>query len=129
MVALGQRGRFSLRWRLMMLVIVSVVPLVAFTLVREYLDYQEAVSGAGRKTLELARSLSLAVEKELRARIAVLQVLALSGPVRDGDVDSFRGRAEAVVAEQFPGSNILLLNEDGRQLMNTLLPPGARLPV
>ena len=34
-------GRFSLRARLIMLVIASVVPLVAFTLARGYLDYQK----------------------------------------------------------------------------------------
>jgi hypothetical protein len=55
--------------------------------------------------------------------------LELSGPLRDGDIDGFRAHAEAVVTEQFPGSNILLLREDGQQLMNTLLPPGASLPV
>src|SRR5438552_9603032 len=119
-------GRFSLRMRLMMLVVVSVIPLVVFTLVRGYLDYQDAVTGAGIKTLELARSLSLTVEKDLQARIAVLRVLALSAPLRDSDdIDSFRAHAEAVVTEQFPGSNIVLLKEDGHQLMNTLVPPGA----
>ena len=125
----GQSGRFSLRLRLMMLVVVSVIPLVVFTLVRGYLDYQDAVTAAGIKTQELARSLSLTVEAELQARIAVLRVLALSGPLRDGDIDSFRVHTEAVVTEQFPGSNVLLLKEDGQQLMNTLLPPGASLPV
>src|SRR5947207_4299721 len=122
-------GRFSLRARLMMLVSASVVPLVVFTLVRGYVDYQDAVASSGQKTLELTRSLSFAVEKELQARIAVLQVLALSGPLRDGDIDSFRPQADAVVAEQFPGSHILLLREDGQQVLNTLLPQGARLPV
>jgi signal transduction histidine kinase/CheY-like chemotaxis protein len=124
-----RRGRFSLRARLMMLVIASVVPLVVFTLVRGYVDYQDAVASSGQKTLELTRSLSFAVEKELQARIAVLQVLALSGPLRDGDIDGFRPQADAVVAEQFPGSNILLLREDGQQVLNTLLPQGMRLPV
>ncbi len=121
--------RLSLRARLMMLVIASVVPLVGFTLAREYLEYQDAVASSGQKTLELARSLSLAVEKELQARIAVLQVLALSAPLRDGDLDGFRVHAEAVVAEQFPGSNILLLRGDGQQMMNILLPPGTPLPI
>jgi signal transduction histidine kinase/CheY-like chemotaxis protein len=124
-----QSGRFPLSLRLMILVVVSVIPLVVFTLVRGYLDYQGAVTGAGQKTQELARSLSLTVEKELQARIAVLQVLALSAPLRDGDIDSFRAHAEAVVTEQFPGSNIVLLKEDGHQLMNTLVPPGESLPV
>ncbi|MBV8923588.1 ATP-binding protein [Bradyrhizobium sp.] len=121
-------GRFSLRARLMMLVIASVVPLVAFTLARGYLDYHNAVTDAGRKTLELAHSLALSIEKQQQARIAVLEVLAMSNALRRGDLDVFRARADAVVAKQFPGSNIVLLREDGTQVLNTLLPPGAPLP-
>ena len=121
-------GRFSLRARLMMLVIASVVPLVAFTLVRGYLDYQKAVADAGRKTLELAHSLALSVEKQQQARIAVLEVLALSNALRRGDFEIFRARADTVVAKEFPGSNIVLLRQDGTQVLNTLVPPGAPLP-
>jgi signal transduction histidine kinase/CheY-like chemotaxis protein len=121
-------GRLSLRARLMMLVVASVVPLVAFTLIRGYLDYRDDVANAGRKTLELARSLALAVEKQQQARIAVLEVLGLSNALQRGDFGIFRARAEAVVAEQFPGSNIVLLREDGTQVMNTLVPPGEPLP-
>jgi signal transduction histidine kinase/CheY-like chemotaxis protein len=122
-------GRFSLRARLMMLVIASVVPLVLFTLVRGYLDYRDDVAGAGRKTLELARSMALSVEKQQQARIAALQVLAQSSALRRGDLEVFRARAEAVVAEQFPGANIVLMREDGTQVLNTLVQPGAPLPL
>jgi signal transduction histidine kinase/ActR/RegA family two-component response regulator len=113
----------------MTLVVASIVPLVAFTLLRSYLNYQETVTSSAERALELTRGLSLAVEKELQARIASLQVLALARPLRVGDLDRFRELADAVVAEQYPGSNILLLREDGQQLMNTLLPKGAPLPV
>jgi PAS domain S-box-containing protein len=37
--------------------------------------------------------------------------------------------AETIVAQEFPGANILLLTEDGQQVMNTILPPDAPLPV
>ena len=129
--ALGAQRRdgwFSLRARLMMLVIASVVPLVAFTLTRGYLDYQKAVADAGRKTLELAHSLALSVEKQQQARIAVLEVLAMSSALHRGDLDVFRARADAVVAKEFPGSNIVLLRQDGTQVLNTLVPPGEPLP-
>ena len=120
--------RLSLRARLILLIVATIVPLTAFTLARRYFDYQEAIESAGEKTLALTRSLSIAVEKDLQARIAALQVLTLSRPLRDGDLNGFREQAEAVVG-QFPGSNVVLLKEDGHQLMNTLLPPGAPLPV
>src|SRR5205085_5438310 len=81
------------------------------------------------KTLELTRGLAAEVEGELRARIAILEVLALTARLRNGDIDGFRMLAETVVAQQFPGSNIILLKEDGQQVMNTLVPRGAPLPV
>jgi signal transduction histidine kinase/CheY-like chemotaxis protein len=124
-----QHVRLSLRARLMMLVVASVVPVVVLTLVRGYFDYQDDVANSGRKTLELARSMSLGVEKELQGRIAVLQALAHSQSLRDGNLDRFRAQVEAVITEQFPGSNVLLLREDGQQVMNTLLQQGAPLPV
>ena len=46
-----------------------------------------------------------------------------------GNLAAFRTRSQGVIAQQFPGSNRILLQEDGQQLMNTLLPPDAPLPV
>ncbi|MGH7126035.1 MAG: ATP-binding protein [Stellaceae bacterium] len=125
---LGWR-RLSLRARLVVLVVASLIPLILFTLARRYADYQDSVSASGQQTLELTRAITSAVESELRGRIAALQVLALSGQLREGNWEGFRGSAEAVIAEQFAGSNILLAREDGQQVMNTLVAPGAPLPV
>src|SRR5216684_2425685 len=123
------RRHLSLRWRLVLLVVASVVPLLAFSLGNQYLEYREEVANTGYQTLALARSMSLVVEDELQARIAALQALAVSHPLEAGDIDGFRAQAETVVAQQFPGANILLLKEDGQQVMNTILPAGAPLPV
>jgi hypothetical protein len=122
-------GRLSLRTRLLLLAVASMVPLLAFSLGIQYLQYRDAVAATGQQTLELARSMSLVVDHELRARIVALQVLAVSPTLRSGDIGTFRAEAEAVIAQQFPGSNLILLKDDGQQVMNTLLPPGAPLPV
>jgi PAS domain S-box-containing protein len=119
----------SLRWRLICLVVIAVVPLLIFNLGHQYSEYREDVAATGSRTLALAQSMSQLVEEELQARIATLQTLALSPSLQAGDLASFRREAEAVVAEQYPGSNILLLRRDGQQLVNTILPPGAPLPV
>ena len=122
------RWRLSLRARLVLLVVATILPLTGFTLARRYFDYREAVENAGRKTLELSRSLAVAVGKDLQARIAVLQVLARSRALAEDNLEIFRLQSEAVIAEQFPGSSILLLRPDGQQVMNTRLPPGVALP-
>jgi signal transduction histidine kinase len=119
----------SLRVRLLLLVIASVVPLLGFGVGGQYLQYREAVTATGAQLLDLVRSMSLVVEQELQARMVALEVLALSPTLRHDDIAAFRAEAEAVVAQQFPGSNLILLKADGQQLMNTLLPPGAPLPV
>src|ERR1700736_328016 len=119
----------SLRARVILLVLAGVVPILAFSLGSQYLQYREAVDSTGRQSLELARSTALMVEQELHARMVALQLLAFSRTLRAADLTEFRAQAEAVVAQQFPGSNIIVLREDGQQLMNTILPPDAHLPI
>jgi signal transduction histidine kinase len=118
-----------LRARLLLLAVASMVPLLGFSLGSQYLQYRDAVAAAGRQTLELARSMSLVVDQELRSRMVALQVLAVSPTLRGDDIATFRAQAQAVIAQQFPGSNVILLRPDGQQVMNTVLPPDAPLPV
>jgi len=126
--AFVRRGT-SLRLRLALLAVAGIVPLLAFSLGTQFLAYQDKVATTGQQTLDLARSMSLSVEQELQQRIAVLQTLTGARSLRAGDLDVFRSQAEAVLAQQFPGTNIILLREDGQQVMNTLVPPGGTLPV
>jgi two-component sensor histidine kinase len=120
--------RLTLRTRLALLVLASILPLVGFNLVSGYLAYIADRDRATNEALDLARSLAQAVAAELGSRMAVLEVLALSRRLADGDLAGFRAQAEAVLARQAPGANILLLTEDGQQLLNTILPPDAPLP-
>ena len=125
---LGRRG-LSLRGRLVLLVLASIVPLLAFILGYEYVNYLNDVAVTGQQTLALARSMSQVIEQELQSYVAALRALTSSRSLEVGDFGEFRRRAEFVVANQFPGANILLLREDGQQIMNTVLPPQVPLPV
>jgi signal transduction histidine kinase len=124
----GRRSALSLRSRLVLLITLSVVPLLLFVLASVYLNYREDRANAGQRTLELARSMALTLAQELRAEIAAMQALALSAGLHADDIVTFRAQAEALVAHQVPGATIVLLREDGQQVMNTALPPGASLP-
>ena len=117
--------RLSLRSRLILLVLATIVPLTAFTVVRRWIDYHEDIAVAGQKTLELSRSLAIAIEKDIEGRIAALEVLAQSDWLARDNLDRFRERADTVIRDQFPGSHILLLRPDGQQVMNTRFPPGS----
>jgi hypothetical protein len=73
---LGSRERWraapalSLRARLLLLVVASVMPLLAFSLVSQYLQYRQAVAATGQQTLELARSMTLPGATARRRRAA-----------------------------------------------------------
>jgi len=118
----------SLRARLILLVVVSLVPVVAFTLGRQYVTYEESVEATGERTMRAARRTAAGLEQMLRARIDVLEGLVRSYTGRPDDLDGFRSLADAAVAKH-PGANIVLLRRDHTQVLNTLVPPGAPLPV
>jgi PAS domain S-box-containing protein len=124
----AQRG-LSLRLRLILLVVAGVIPLLVFILGYQYVEYLRDVDTTGLRTLALARSMALLVDEELQSRIEALQELATSRALLEPDLARFRLKTEEVIAQQFPGANILLLRQDGQQVINTLLPPGAPLPV
>jgi two-component sensor histidine kinase len=121
--------RTRLRGRLALLVLASVLPLIGFGLADVWADYRAERARALVQEVELARDLAAAVGAEIELRIAALEVLALSRSLRAGDLATFRAQAEAVLARQMPGANILLVREDGQQVMNLALPEGAPLPV
>jgi PAS domain S-box-containing protein len=122
------RVPLSLRWRFVLLVLASSLPLLAFSVGVEYLRYRDDAATTGRQTLALARSMSLLCERELESRLAALQVLARSRFLPD-DLAGFRKQAAAVVAEQFPQARISLLRWDGQELVNIAIAPGEPLPI
>ncbi len=84
-----------------------------------------------RRTLErhlsgAARSTALIVEGELRKRIALLQGLSVSGNLQRGHWAGFRAQASDVV--RGPDEWIVLIDETGQQLVNTLIGSDQPLP-
>ncbi len=120
--------RLTLRARLVLLVLAAVLPLLVLQLGSIYLDFRASRAAAGERALTLARGIAQAVDSAIRTRIASLEVLALSRSLAAGDIAAFRAEAEAVVARQLPGANILLVREDGQQLMNTAQAADLPLP-
>jgi signal transduction histidine kinase len=123
----GSQG-LSLRWRLLLLVLTSIIPLLAFALAYQYKQFRNDVATTSRQNLALARGLALQVENQLQADIDALGVLAGSEVLRSGDFERFRSRADAAIRQQFPGSAILVIAPDGQQLLNTRVPAGVPLP-
>ena len=75
---------------------------------------------------ETAKNVSLLVDRELYSAEAALQVLAASPSLAKGDLKAFY--IEALTARRGATGWTLLLDGQGRQLVNTYLPDGAMLP-
>src|SRR5712671_547866 len=74
-----------------------------------------------------ARILSAGVEREIIGEIERLQALAASPSLRQGDFAEFQRQAEASLALQQRG-NIVLIDRNMQQLVNTFVPFGKPLP-
>jgi len=80
-----------------------------------------------RSLLQTAQALSLAVDRQIFADAVMLQTLAQSPLLERGELRGFHAVAARVIGEH-GGLFISLFDEKGRQIFNTLRPPGAPLP-
>ena len=117
----------KLRWHLVLLVLATVLPLLLFTslLIRQEIKQQQL--NADRALRDTVRALSLAVDREIYSAQAVLETLAGSQAIDEGNLQRFYRLAEAAVAKR-QNAWVVLLDLTGHQLINTDRPFGATLP-
>jgi GAF domain-containing protein len=89
---------------------------------------RSARSAAERGLLDTARALSLAVDREVSASIAVLRALAASEHLKAGRLPEFDRFARAVLTGHTTWENVVLFDPSGRQLLNLRLKLEAVLP-
>jgi two-component sensor histidine kinase len=118
----------SLRLRLALLVAGTALPLIIFSAAIAYLNFEANRASAGQRLVEIARSMMLAVDRELEGRIAALDVLSQSQALAENDLAGFRGRAAVFLTRQPRGANLVLIDRGGQQVLNMLVPPGQPLP-
>jgi signal transduction histidine kinase len=75
-----------------------------------------------------ARALVLSLDRYLATAQSALEVLARSRELETDDLAGFHRLASEVI-HRIPGNNIVLRDRDGQQLLNTLQPFGATLPL
>ncbi len=78
------------------------------------------------EAVNAARSIAVAVDRELAGITAALDVLALSRNLRTADLEAFHG--EAVSLRGRLGVNVTVQDGAGRQILNARLPHGTELP-
>jgi signal transduction histidine kinase/CheY-like chemotaxis protein len=122
----GKRPR-TLQFWLRCLVIACILPavLTAGFLILE--SYHRERASAERDMVATARALMQAVDADLNGVQSTLQVLAASRQLAVGDLQAFYAEAQALLPTQI-GSNIVVHDRSGQQLINTVKPYGAPLP-
>lgn len=124
----GWWQRVSLRPRLFLLVVTSVVPLVAMGGVREYLAFRGQQSRVYDSLLTVARGTAVGVERDLQLRIAALEALATSPALQQGDLTSFDRQAAAFMQRQPPDTILGLADDNLVRLRMYGLPANAGSP-
>jgi hypothetical protein len=106
----------------------AMVPAALLAIVLVGYDYYERErSRVIRDSLGTTRALIAAVDTELTSARSALFALATSPHLSSGNLAAFHGQAVDALKDQTLG-NVVLMDERGRQLLNTLRPFGAPLP-
>ncbi len=120
--------RRTIQFWLNCLVIACVVPAVIVTTFIIFSSFTRERVGFERDLVGTARALSQAVDAELNGDRSALLVLAISPHLASGDLTGFYGEAQQLV-HALNIDNIVLSDMNGQQLINTLRPFGASLPI
>ena len=113
--------RLKVRSYLVVLVLAALLPVVTFGAVA-VVRLARLERAASEQTMrEMARALSLAVDRELAGTRSTLLFLATSPHLRSGDLVAFH--RQALDAVTLRGSAIVLSTRSGRELVNTSYAP------
>jgi two-component system, sensor histidine kinase len=116
-----------LRSHLLLLVLAVLMPVVAFGVFIVYRDIGEQRQIRDQGMRDTARALSLAMDGEVKAALAVLQTLSGSALLDARDFKGFHALSRAAV-EGRQGAWIVLFDSSGQQIANTSRPFGSPLP-
>ncbi len=119
----------SLNLHLAALVLSAIIPLgiFAFLVVDDVVDRQEVALEAA--LVQRTDVMAGAIERRLQVYLETLHGLADSQELRAGDLPAFYELAKRSTARQGDGAWIVLADPTGQQVVNTLVPYGAPLPV
>lgn len=120
----------TIRHWLILLLAAFIVPTAAAVVTLFLFSYERERAGVEQASLDVARALMQTIDREMASAQGRLQALATS-PNLDrgrGDIRAFYTQAADMLRDR-PGNILLLADSNGRQVMNTYLPFGARLPL
>src|SRR5688572_19353048 len=118
------RRPLPLKWHLILLVVGTLLPVVAFAGVVLHRLSESERAVAERRLMRSVRDLASLLDREMSGTIRTLSALAESERLDRGDLQAFYAEAARVLRTQPSWSSVILLSPDGQQLMNTGRPWG-----
>lgn len=115
-----------IRTRLLIIILAILVPAFAAAALAVGYVYVEERRAQENSVTEAVRAFALLVQNELETRVGVLHALAASPALAQGNLAEFHQHASRLAPTR--DSAIILLEPNGRQLMNTRAGPGIPLP-
>lgn len=123
-----QGARLHIRTSLIWLVAACMLPGILLSAWFIVSDYRQHKAQAIQNAIAIARAGSANLDRDLAGTSAALRVLATSSALNNDDLATFYTQALNALPFQAV-SNYVLIDEAGRQLLNTLKPWGSPLPV
>jgi len=117
----------TIRSRLALLAFACIVPAGLAVVTLLAYNYEKDRESLVRDSIATARAMTFAVDRDLAGVQAALKALATSPALASDDLASFRVQAEDALKD-LNANNIVLIDQNGHQLLNTLAPIGALLP-
>ena len=117
----------SLRTYLLGLIVALLIPALAFAGLLLWVFHDLGVRQYERDALELSRRLTAVIDRDVASVKRSLQVLATSRLITERRYEDLHKQALEIKA--IVGSEILIKDANGQQLVNTRLPWGAALPI
>jgi PAS domain S-box-containing protein len=118
----------KIRWHLMLLVAVALLPVLIFGGVMIGALGRQEQAATERGLLDTTRALSLAIDRELGAAIRSLQILALSEHLRSGDYKKFHEESKTILPTLGVWETVVLIEPSGQQVLNLRRPFASPLP-
>jgi signal transduction histidine kinase/DNA-binding response OmpR family regulator len=118
----------TIRATFMLMVLICILPAWAGLGILIVKDYSAEKERIAQSLIMTARAIVISVDGEAENAKTSLRVLATSPELQSGDLEGFYKRASSLVQE-WPGSNIVLTERSGQQILNTLEPFGTDLPL
>jgi signal transduction histidine kinase/CheY-like chemotaxis protein len=126
-VAPGSRPRaWSLRARLMVLVLASLAPAIVSAGLLIWSGYRQQRELVEQQIMATARALSLVVDRDLGKNGVLLRALSASPALAKGDWAAFDAEARAATAGT--ATSISVVGPDGYLVVSTRAPPGVKPP-